>query len=78
MAFRFFPRNNNPEVVQFQIFVLPLQLNQAMYRFNEYSDMQNTLRSFGNRIADNQIWAGQKELGAILTGYCRPHVKTDV
>ena len=39
--------------------------------------MQNTLRSFGNRIADNQIWAGQKELGAILTGYCRPHVKTD-
>lgn len=27
MAFRFFPRNNNPEVVQFQIFVLPLQLN---------------------------------------------------
>nr|DAV97542.1 MAG TPA: hypothetical protein [Caudoviricetes sp.] len=30
MAFRFFPRNNNPEVVQFQIFVLPLQLNQAM------------------------------------------------
>lgn len=38
--------------------------------------MQNTLRSFGNRIADNQIWAGQKELGAILTGYCRPHVKT--
>ena len=39
--------------------------------------MQNTLRSFGNRIADNQIWAGQKELGAILTGYCRPHVKTE-
>ena len=27
MEFRFFPRNNNPEVVQFQIFVLPLQLN---------------------------------------------------
>lgn len=22
--------------------------------------MQNTLRSFGNRIADNQIWAGQR------------------